>query len=96
MRDFQAMPLLGLMFGGLYVAGGVLIVLSLTAFGMVYLAYPPGTEGHPPDLPVALVLCAPDGSDRRRILEFIGGQGTMNVPNWAPDGHAFAFVRYTP
>jgi uncharacterized membrane protein len=34
------MPLLGLMFGGLYVAGGVLIVLSLTAFGMVYLAYP--------------------------------------------------------
>ena len=40
LRDFQAMPLLGLMFGGLYVAGGVLIVLSLTAFGMVYLAYP--------------------------------------------------------
>lgn len=63
---------------------------------LVYLAYPPGTEGHPPDLPVALVLCKPDGSDRRRILEFTGGQGTMNVPNWAPDGHAFAFVRYTP
>jgi Tol biopolymer transport system component len=63
---------------------------------LVYLAYPPGTEGHPPDLPVALVLCRPDGSDRRRILEFTGGQGTMNVPNWAPDGHAFAFVRYTP
>lgn len=63
---------------------------------LVYLAYPPGTEGHPPDLPVALVLCRPDGTDRRRVLEFIGGQGTMNVPNWAPDGHAFAFVRYTP
>lgn len=62
---------------------------------LVYLAYPPGTEGHPPDLPVALVLCHPDGSNRRRILEFTGGQGTMNVPNWAPDGHAFAFVRYT-
>jgi len=40
LRDFQAMPLMGLMFGGLYVAGGILIVLSLTAFGMVYLAYP--------------------------------------------------------
>ncbi len=40
LRDFQAMPLLGLIFGGLYVAGGILIVLSLTAFGMVYLAYP--------------------------------------------------------
>lgn len=61
---------------------------------LIYLAYPPGTLGHPRDLPVALVLCNPDGSDRRRILEFTGGQGTMNVPNWAPDGSAFAFVRY--
>lgn len=61
---------------------------------LVYLAYPPGTEGHPPDLPVALVLCDPEGCNRRRIREFIGGQGTMNVPNWAPDGLAFAYVRY--
>jgi uncharacterized membrane protein len=40
LRDFQAMPLYGLVFGALYAAGGILIVLSLTAFGMVYLAYP--------------------------------------------------------
>jgi len=40
LRDFQAAPLYGLMFGGLYAAGGVLIVLSVTALGMVYLAYP--------------------------------------------------------
>lgn len=63
---------------------------------LVYLAYPPGTEGHPADLPVALVLCDPQGRNRRRIREFTGGQGTMNVPNWAPDGHAFAYVRYEP
>ncbi|MBE0552537.1 MAG: TolB family protein [Rhodobacteraceae bacterium] len=63
---------------------------------LVYLAYPPGTTGHPPDLPVALVLCRPDGSDRRRVLEFTGGQGTINVPSWAPDGSAFAYVRYEP
>lgn len=61
---------------------------------LLYLAYPPGTLGHPRDLPVALVLCDPDGGHRRRLVDFIGGQGTMNVPNWAPDGHAFAFVRY--
>lgn len=61
---------------------------------LVYLAYPPGTVGHPADLPVALCLCDPEGGGRRRVLEFIGGQGTMNVPNWAPDGSAFAFVRY--
>lgn len=61
---------------------------------LLYLAYPPGTLGHPRNIPVALVLCDPDGGNRRRILEFTGGQGTMNVPNWAPDGSAFAFMRY--
>ena len=40
LRDFQAMPLYGLAFGALYAFGGIAIVLCLTAFGMVYLAYP--------------------------------------------------------
>ena len=40
LRDFQAKPLYGLAFGGLYAAGGIIILLSLTAFNMVYLAYP--------------------------------------------------------
>ena len=61
---------------------------------VLYLAYPPGTLGHPSDLPVTLWLMNPQGGDRRQILAFKGGQGTMNVPNWAPDGRSFAFVRY--
>jgi uncharacterized membrane protein len=40
LRDFQAMPLYGLAFGALYAGGGIAIVLCLTAFGLVYLAYP--------------------------------------------------------
>jgi uncharacterized membrane protein len=40
LRDFQAAPLYGLAFGGLYAAGGIVILLCLTAFGMIYLAYP--------------------------------------------------------
>lgn len=40
LRDFQAAPLYGLAFGALYAAGGALIVLSVSAFGMSYLAYP--------------------------------------------------------
>ena len=40
LRDFQAEPLYGLAFGALYAAGGIVILLCLTAFGMVYLAYP--------------------------------------------------------
>lgn len=63
---------------------------------LLYLAYPPGTTGHPADLEVALVLCDPEGGGRRRVRAFIGGQGTINVPCWAPDGSAFAYVRYEP
>jgi len=40
LRDFQALPLYGLAFGALYACGGIAIVLCLTAFGLVYLAYP--------------------------------------------------------
>ena len=40
LRDFQAMPFYGLAFGALYAGGGIAIMLCLTAFGMVYLAYP--------------------------------------------------------
>jgi len=61
---------------------------------LLYLAYPPGTQGHPADLPVALCLCDPEGGNRRRVREIIGGQGTINVPCWAPDGSAFAYMRY--
>ena len=63
---------------------------------LVYLAYPPGTLGHPADLEVALVLCDPEGGNRRRVREFTGGQGTINVPSWSPDSAAFAYVRYEP
>ncbi len=61
---------------------------------VVYLSYPPGTEGHPADLDVELRLMRPDGSDMQVLLAFNGGQGTINVPSWAPDSSGFAFVRY--
>ena len=40
MRDFQTAPLYGLAIGGFYAVGGIVILLCLTAFGMIYLAYP--------------------------------------------------------
>lgn len=61
---------------------------------VIYLAYPPGTLGHPADLPVAICRMDPDGRNRTRLIEINGGQGTMNVPNWSPAGDAFAYVRY--
>jgi uncharacterized membrane protein len=40
LRDFQAMPIYGLAFGALDAAGGIVIMLSITALGLTYLAYP--------------------------------------------------------
>lgn len=59
---------------------------------LVYLSFPPGTTGHPPDLTVRLRLIE-DGVVRD-LLELPGGQGTINVANWAPDSRRFAFVAY--
>jgi len=61
----------------------------------VYLSYPPGTIGHPADLPVQLRLVSTnDWRQSTVIVSLHGGQGTINVPSWAPDGSAFAYVDY--
>lgn len=63
---------------------------------VLYLSYQPGTEGHPRDRDVELrLLDLVDGSVRT-LLKLFGGQGTINVPCWSPDGGRFAFVRYEP
>jgi TolB protein len=61
----------------------------------VYLSYPSGTVGHPPDLPVRLCLVR-DGAwhEPTVLVELFGGQGTINVNSWAPTGGRFAFLDY--
>jgi TolB protein len=60
----------------------------------VYLSYPPGTVGHPADLAVELrVIDLPDGRPRTLVAP-PGGQGTINVASWAPDGRRRAYVSY--
>lgn len=61
---------------------------------VLYLAYGNGVEGHPRDRDVELRLMHAEGGGMRRLLAIFGGQGSINVPNWAPDGRRFAFVRY--
>lgn len=61
---------------------------------VVFLSYPPGTTGHPRDRDVDLRLMPAAGGQARVLLELFGGQGTINVPSWAPDSRSFAFVRY--
>jgi Tol biopolymer transport system component len=62
---------------------------------VVYLSYPAGTTGHPADKPVELrVVSVDDWATPTVVAAFTGGQGTINVPSWAPDGSAFAYVEY--
>ena len=61
---------------------------------VVFISYPAGTTGHPPNKDVILRFMRPDGSGQRDIVAFFGGQGTINVNSWAPDNRRFAYVAY--
>lgn len=60
---------------------------------LVYLSFPPHTLGHPADLDVVIRELLPDGTSRD-LVQLFGGQGTINVPSWAPDSRRFAYVAY--
>lgn len=61
---------------------------------VLYISFPPGTEGHPADRDVVLRVMDPDGRGPRDVLSFPGGQGSLNVNSWAPDSRHFAYVDY--
>ncbi len=61
---------------------------------IVYIAYPPDITTHAANKDVALhILSTSDGSIRV-LTNFVGGDGSMNVPNWSPDSKGLAFVSY--
>jgi len=60
-----------------------------------YLRFPGGTQGHPADLPVAVVLVSTTAWDRPlHTWPLFGGQGTLNVNSWSPDSGRFAYMAY--
>jgi TolB protein len=68
---------------------------SLDGQFWVYLSYPTGTIGHPADLPVRLKLVRNDDwKNAETVVELFGGQGTINVNSWSPNGNKFAYVAY--
>lgn len=69
---------------------------SPTNDNVVLLSYDPDVFDHPRDLHVRLRLMDMDGGNLTTLFELFGGQGTINVPNWSPDGNEFAYVRYFP
>jgi TolB protein len=68
--------------------------LSPDGQSMVYLAYEPGVTGHPPNQDVELRIMSMKDRKIRTLTKLFGGQGTINVPSWSPDGSKLAFVSY--
>ncbi|KQS14443.1 hypothetical protein ASG04_00745 [Curtobacterium sp. Leaf183] len=68
---------------------------------LLYLSYEPGVQGHPADqrvelrlLPGVLVRGARIAVLPETLVTLEGGQGTVNVPPWAPDSRWFAYCDY--
>ena len=61
---------------------------------IAYLAFPPDVA--PDDHPFykhVLIRLMPIGGGPARVIAYVyGGQGTINVPSWSPDGKRLAFV----
>jgi hypothetical protein len=61
---------------------------------LVFLSYEKDVSGHPANKPVRLRLMPLAGGPIQELAHLFGGQGTINVPSWSPDGRQVAFVSY--
>jgi Tol biopolymer transport system component len=69
--------------------------LSPNGTHAVYISFPAGTTGHPADKPVELrIVELPEWDAPTATIQLFGGQGTINVTSWSPDGTEFGYVAY--
>jgi TolB protein len=61
---------------------------------MVFVTFDPSVKGHPENKDVMLRMMTLKDKKITVLAKLFGGQGTMNVPSWSPDGNQFAFVSY--
>jgi Tol biopolymer transport system component len=62
---------------------------------LTYLVNEVEPSDHPAAKRVYLRMMPLDGGTPKVLAYLYGGQGTMNVPSWSPDGKMFAFVSNT-
>jgi len=61
---------------------------------MVFVTFDASVKGHPENKDVMLRMMSLKDKKITVLAKLFGGQGTMNVPSWSPDGKQFAFVSY--
>jgi TolB protein len=61
---------------------------------IAFLAYKPGTQGHPANQDVEIRVLSLADRKVRTLATLLGGRGTMNVPSWSPDSKMLAFTSY--
>jgi TolB protein len=61
---------------------------------LVFLSYDKDVSGHPENRDVTLRRMTLADRKIDILGRFFGGQGTINVPCWSPDGRRIAFVTY--
>lgn len=61
---------------------------------ILILSYDEDVSGHPANKDVTLRILNTANGKIRDLVQIVGGEGSDNVPNWAPDGKHFAFVSY--
>ncbi len=71
--------------------------LSPDGKSMVYVSYPADVpaNSHPHNQRVLLRIQQTNSPEAKVLAYIYGGQGTMNVPSWSPDGKTIAFVSFT-
>jgi len=61
---------------------------------LVFLTYQKGVGDHPENKDVSLQVLNLETRKVEVLARLFGGQGTINVPSWSPDGTRVAFVSY--
>ena len=64
---------------------------------VIYLTFAKGElepNEHLPNMYVSLGMMDYDGQNKKKVLDFFGGQGSINVNSWAPDSRRIAYVKY--
>jgi len=61
---------------------------------IVIVSYDKDVKGHPANKDIALRILNISDGKTRVLVNIVGGAGSDNVPNWAPDGTHLAFVSY--